>query len=536
MPDVRLPDGTIVRNVPEGTTRAQLMARVGKAQPKQDNRPTSFWRGVGEGIMEPLNNAARALEYGLDKVGLAEPLQQAGAALGMAPSVDAAEATQRRNAATAPTRGSGMGRFVGNVAGTLPTAAIPGGILAQGAASGALLTKGRDPSTIARDALIGAIAGKVGDKAMKGAAAAVSPRVAPAVQRLKAAGVRLTPGQILGAKDNTVGRIVKSVEDKASSVPVLGDLISNARRRSIEDFNRAAMDEPLKSIGQKLPASAGMGHDAISAIEGQLGAAYDDVLPRLSVGADSQFMDDLARVASESDTLLPERAAQFRRIMESDVGKNFAPDGGLTGEGLKAIESRLGKRIRTYGKGVDPDASDMADLIRQVQANVREMAARQNPTEAARLRAINEGYAKFTRVQNAASKANEGVFTPGQLRTATRIMDTSGRKGASARGDALLQSLAEDAQSILPSSVPDSGTPGRLAALLGGLGGVGYIEPTAAIAGSAAMLPYTKMGGKAADWLLTGRQGPVATSLADLLRLAAPIGAGSAVAAPNNLP
>ena len=32
MPDVRLPDGTIVRNVPEGTTRSQLMARVGKAQ------------------------------------------------------------------------------------------------------------------------------------------------------------------------------------------------------------------------------------------------------------------------------------------------------------------------------------------------------------------------------------------------------------------------------------------------------------------------------------------------------------------------
>lgn len=34
MTDVRMPDGTIIRNVPEGTTRAQLMARLQKAQPK----------------------------------------------------------------------------------------------------------------------------------------------------------------------------------------------------------------------------------------------------------------------------------------------------------------------------------------------------------------------------------------------------------------------------------------------------------------------------------------------------------------------
>lgn len=33
MPDVRMPDGTIVRNVPEGTTRAQLQARLAKVKP-----------------------------------------------------------------------------------------------------------------------------------------------------------------------------------------------------------------------------------------------------------------------------------------------------------------------------------------------------------------------------------------------------------------------------------------------------------------------------------------------------------------------
>lgn len=532
MPDVRLPDGTIVRNVPEGTTRAQLMARVGKAQPKQDNRPTSFWRGVGEGIMTPLNNASRALEYGLDQVGLAKPIQQVGAALGMAPSVAAAEATQRRNAAKAPTRGSTAGRFVGNIVGTLPTAAIPGGVLAQGAASGALLTDKRDLSGIGTDALIGAIAGKVGDKAVRGIARAVNPKVAPAVQRLKDAGVKMTPGQILGAGNSRVGHVLKAAEDRLGSVPVVGDLVSNARRRSVESFNEAALNQPLQSIGKTLPKGS-VGHDGVAAVEQQLGAAYDDILPHLSAQADQPFMDDLARYAQESDTLLPERASQFGRIMQSDVGKYFDNAGNLSGEGLKAMESRLGKRIRTYGTSTDPDATDMAGLLRQVQSSIRDMAARQNPAQADKLRQINEGFAKFTRVQNAASKANEGVFTPGQLRTATRVMDNTTRKGASARGEALMQQLADDAQAILPSDVPDSGTAGRLAALLGG---AGYIEPNAAIAGGLAMLPYTQAGGKAAEWMLTGRQGPVATSLADLLRLASPVAVGGSVATASNFP
>ncbi|QOT71929.1 hypothetical protein H5V43_01765 [Sphingobium fuliginis] len=482
--------------------------------------------------MEPLNNAARALEYGLDKVGIAKPIQQLGASLGMAPSVDAAEASQRRKAASAPTRGSTAGRIIGNVVGTLPTAALPGGVLAQGAASGALLTKGRDPSTIARDAIIGAIAGKVGEKATKAVAAAVSPRVAPAVQRLKDAGVIMTPGQILGAGNSRVGQVLKAAEDRLGSVPVVGDLVANARRRSIESFNQAALNQPLQSIGKTLPKGA-VGHDGIAAVEQQLGSAYDDILPQLSARADQPFMDDLARYAQEADTLLPERAAQFGRIMQSDVGKHFDASGNLTGEGLKAMESRLGKRIRTYGTSTDPDATDMAGLLRQVQSSLRDMAARQNPSQADRLRQINEGFAKFTRVQNAAAKANEGIFTPGQLRTASRVMDSSTRKGASARGSALMQQLADDAQAILPSDVPDSGTAGRLAALLGG---AGYIEPNAAIAGGLAMLPYTQAGGRAADWLLTGRQGPVASGLADLLRLAAPIGAGGAVATTSNLP
>jgi len=531
MPDVRLPDGTIVRNVPEGTTRAQLMARVGKSQ---ESKPTSFIQGVGEGIMQPFNNAARWLETGAEKVGIAQPIRSLGNALGIPATVGQSEATQRQSAAASPTRGSGAGRFVGNVAATLP---IPGGVLTQGAIGGALLSDKRDVSGVLQDAALGAVAGKVGQKAIGGIARAVSPKVAPVVQRLKAQGVRMTPGQIMGATGSRAGRIVKGFEDKASSIPVVGDLITQARRRSVEDFNRAALNEPLKSIGKSLPKGTDVGYDAVASVEAQLGKAYDDLLPNLKTQADTQFLDDMKNIASEASTLLPEREAQLGKIIQSDIGKFFDQNGMMTGEALKKAESRLGKRIRTYGTSTDPDATDMAGLLREAQASIREMAARQNPKYAKQLRNINTGFAKFTRVQNAASKAGEGVFTPGQLRTASRVMDSSTRKGQSAKGEALMQGLANDAQSVLPSSVPDSGTAGRLMALLGG---AGYVEPTSAILGGAAMLPYTNTGGKAAEWLLTGRQGAGAKGLADLIRgtkpVAGAIGAASTPYLTGNTP
>lgn len=522
MPDVRMPDGTVIRNVPEGTTRAQLMARVGKAKaspaPTKQAKPTSFWQGVNETLNQVSSN--------LNTINPANLL--AGAFGGASPS-DKMNADIKQRLQNSPYRGSTAGKITGGVVGTLPTMLLPGGPFVQGAAAGAMMTDEDSPLGVLKDAAIGGVAGKVGEKAVRGVANIVSPRVAPVVQRLKAQGVKMTPGQILGANDTAIGRMAKATEDRVAGLPLIGDMVSGARRRSVESFNKAALNEPLKSIGKSLPDNVGIGHDAIRHVERTLGQAYDDVLPRLAARADNNFYDDLARISNEAQTMLPQRAEQLSNIMNADVRRFFKPDGTIDGKGLKAIETRLGQRIRNYSGGADPDARDLANALRGVQSSIRDMAARQNPKYAPQLKKINEGWAKFIRTQRAAAGAKEGVFTPGQLRTATRVSDSSGRKAASARGEALMQQLAEDAQSVLPSSIPDSGTAGR-AALGLGLGGAGYFSPGAAALGGAAILPYTKAGGKAAEWLLTGRQGATSASLADLLRLAAPV-AGNAAAA-----
>ena len=82
--------------------------------------------------------------------------------------------------------------------------------------------------------------------------------------------------------------------------------------------------------------------------------------------------------------------------------------------------------------------------------------------------------------------------------------DKSAGKGAFARGDALMQDFAEVGQRVLPSTVPDSGTTGRvLMAGLAGGAGAGTLahflaRPEIAAATAAALGAYTRPS----TWLL----------------------------------
>lgn len=69
--DVKMPDGTIIRGVPEGTTRAQLMARYGKTQQAQSRA-----KGTGIGLID---NALSSINEAL--IGAPEAIYNAAAAV-----------------------------------------------------------------------------------------------------------------------------------------------------------------------------------------------------------------------------------------------------------------------------------------------------------------------------------------------------------------------------------------------------------------------------------------------------------------------
>jgi hypothetical protein len=146
-------------------------------------------------------------------------------------------------------------------------------------------------------------------------------------------------------------------------------------------------------------------------------------------------------------------------------------------------------------------------VLDDLNQSVQDLVQRSNPKFATRLKAINTGYANYVRVRRAASSAGavDGVFTPAQLSAGVRGSDTSVGKGAYARGDALMQDLSDAGKSVLPSKIPDSGTPERLLWALGSLGAGFHFNPAIPAAQLGAASLYTRPGTAIVRHALTSR-------------------------------
>jgi hypothetical protein len=110
-------------------------------------------------------------------------------------------------------------------------------------------------------------------------------------------------------------------------------------------------------------------------------------------------------------------------------------------------------------------------------------------------------------------------------------MDRSKDKSAFARGNALMQDLAEPSKSVLGPKVPDSGTPFRSLTALGASGAAGqFISPGAGVAVLAAPALYSKPGQAALAALLT-RRPDAAAPIANALRRISPYAAVPSIGA-----
>jgi len=142
------------------------------------------------------------------------------------------------------------------------------------------------------------------------------------------------------------------------------------------------------------------------------------------------------------------------------------------------------------------------------------MVARQNPQIAPKLADSDRAYAKWVRIRDAANGpgATEGVYTPQGF--ATSVSRNATTKNQKATGNALMQDVAQAGKSVLPSSVPNSGTADRAALMetLLALGGGGAAHLGAPV--GAAVIPigaaglYTRPGQAAFRGLATGDTSP----------------------------
>lgn len=432
-------------------------------------------------------------------------------------------------------------RMVGNVGTAL---LVPGSVAAQGASMPARLGQAAgigaafgaaEPVTDGGDFWnekaaqvgTGAVLGPAGIPATSAVARVVQPNTSAAARTLMDEGVNLTPGQILGGA-------LKRVEDAATSIPVLGDFIKDAQRRSVADLNRAAYGRALAPIGGDA-SSLPVGPEGVMAVKTALGDAYDKLLPTLQFKADPQFVQGLSVVRNGAN-LPPQELATYDALLKKNLGQ--IQNGVANGDTFKAIESSLTNDAKKFSSSTDAYQKQLGDALTETVNVFRQGLQRSNPQAAQELQAINQGYANYARVRTAAASAGDksSGFSPAQLAAAVRSSDKSAGKGATATGTALMQDLSDAGRSVLPTSVPDSGAPFRHAieAGIAGLAGhsvlpeqaTGWMLPLAGMAG-AASLPYTRMGQKVAQKILAERPDGAA-QLAALLRQSGPaIGASA---------
>jgi len=336
----------------------------------------------------------------------------------------------------------------------------------------------------------------------KPVASMISPNVAPEVKTLMNEGITPTPGQILGGG-------AKRFEEGLSSVPVVGDFIKNAQLRAVEDLNKVAFDRALKPIGKELPKDV-TGREAIKFTSDTLGDAYEKLLPKMTVKADTTFNTELSNLKQAVDTGSIDQASKnfFNKWVDTNIANKFQGQNAITGETLKGIQRDLQTKINELSLSTSNDERVIAGALKEAQDQFRQLVTRSNPQNAAELKAIDTGYANFKRIQNAAGKvgAEEGVFSPAQLQNAVRAADKSKDKARFAEGNALMQDLSEAGKTVLGNKVPDSGTPYRtLAAILatGGAGLSGYPGIAAGLA--AAPVMYSETGQKMMAALLAKR-------------------------------
>lgn len=379
-------------------------------------------------------------------------------------------------------------------------------------------------------ATLGTGLGILGRGAMNVAGSALRGVQYPDVLRLSEAGIRMTPGQLLGGR-------AKQLEDVLEKYPVIGNAAAERRRESLEDFNRRIFDERLAPLGATTGGE--IGHAGFTVAERLVKDAYDNALNGISIVPDTELMQGIQQVGAKVQSI-PRVGPELRMQLDDLIRPLIDPTTGeIPGKYLQTIVRDISKLAKAY------EGDTLSSTVDPVLKNLREQfegaMERQYPENASLFRAANETYGNLASVADAISMAPAnagGVFTPAAIKRAT-VKNTKmfGGKAKAARGDYPSQPTIEAGAMRLPSDVGDSGTAGRMlvplalgSALSGGSAlvreqpegeEVGTDIGSNILVGGGILgllgAPYSRTGRAAVQRMLTAPRNRAVTGMADLV-------------------
>lgn len=362
---------------------------------------------------------------------------------------------------------------------------------------------GEGSSGAVTGALTGVGGGLAGSLGARAAGATLRGVTNPAARYLRDRGVPLTVGQTVD-QTGLVGNAIKGFEDRLAGLPLVGDIVNARRTEGLEAFNRAAFEDAGRPIGYAPNAA---GKEGVDELYDAVGGAYDDATAGVQVPLDAQFANDFAGVAEQGATLPDDLRSRFALALNNRINP-IADAGELTGETYQQAQRGLKSyKAENVKPGFEQDYRDALSAAQDALKGQMQRGGGDSVIEG--LGRADTSYRNIKIIEDAIGRADGSgyVFTPSQLQDAAK---KAGRKYP---GERSLYDLADNAQGVLPSRVPDSGTAGRIATAvaLGGVGGAGAGSlggtegaVTGGTAGLGATLLLALGGSKAGQNALTG--------------------------------
>lgn len=424
--DVRLPDGTIIKNVPDGTSKADLVAKLqrnGMAVPSEwlaatpTPKPQIPQADPSEGgsTIQVYNPFGKNLDTGL-KVGQATTRVLAGIGSGLDDLktgvgqrlgfIDQASVDEKKrlDAPLKATTAGTVGNVIGKVAVGLPAAFVPGANTLVGAgliggAQGVLEPTASDES-VAKNALIGASAGAGGvvlGRVLRAGYQGVKGLIEPFTE----AGQNRIAGRVLErfAENPDAVRNATSAATETGARPLLAEA---ARDRGVATLQRALESDPqiaamvaqraadnnaarVATIGSIAgdPAKRAAAEAARKAASGDMyqaatNATYTvdsklgDLLNRPAVKQALQRAKSLAENQGRPFTFATETQAPF-----SGVGGRAAESSKqITGQGLQDLKMALDEMLSDPASGFTGKAGD---TIKNLRGQIMDWMEQANP-------------------------------------------------------------------------------------------------------------------------------------------------------------
>lgn len=365
---------------------------------------------------------------------------------------------------------------------------------------------------------VGGLGNKIGSGIIGGTGRAVRGITDPAVNRLAERGIPMNLSALIGNK-GMGGKFLTALD----SLPFVGANNTARLTEGFEQVNREIAKEAGAPIGF-MPSRLGYGgaEDGLSAA----GTAIDNSVAGVDVPLDAQFNAELQAAMARGSSLPDDLATRFNLAMQNRVNPAIA-GGNLTGDDFSQVMRGLkGYKAETPKAGFEQDYREALSSVQEaLKGNISRNAS---PEITQNLDKANTAYRDFKLIADAVKRARNGsrsgemeVYTPSQMTDAI-----SSSKYANAGTQAPFRQIVEDANKVLPPTVPNSGTADRMAAMQtlalpasmatgGAAATVAGVNPLVSLPLTAlAMALSSKTGAKVAQKALTGR-GPTARAIGD---------------------